>query len=350
MNRVHSNEIYRHSTHCILLHFWLISDVHLQIEFCHILSVNSKGNGFFGAEPQFASNVIIKDGTLGLTSHHCIHGNFNREILIEHIVCRDFETHGIQLNGFEHVTIRNVEIGPSSRKQYFRGEYGQIRALLPRLEKVADENPDASITFANREGGAVTMSDLVEDLIRGTNQIFEYVMTGNEPDISNIKDQKDWFAVRNQFYNPSGLPDGASLYGIYLNMAGENTMTFHMNMNKNAFSDSVMLENVKIHDLRHKMNEYVRVQSRNVENPFGSIYKTAIGSPFEATQMLESVAEDDLLFNPVYKGSMVTDAMFALSEFTENWDYLGKQLIFEEDTLPWLKGINSIHFREFNGF
>merc|ERR1719295_2239510 len=54
--------------------------------------------------------------------------------------------------------------------------------------------------------------------------------------------------------------------------------------------------------------------------------------------MLESVAEDDLLFNPVYKGSMVTDAMFALSEFTENWDYLGKQLIFEEDTLPWLKG------------
>ena len=282
--------------------------------------------------------MIIKDGTLGLTSHHCIHGHFNREVLIEHIVCRDFETHGIQLNGFEHVTIRNVEIGPSSTKQFFRGEYGQIRALLPRLERVADEQPDASITFADREGEAVTMRDLLEDLIRGTNQMFEFVMTGNEPDISTLKEQKDWFAVRNQFYNPSGLPDGASLYGIYLNMAGENTMTFHMNMAADSFSDSVMLENVKIHDLRHRMNEYVRVQSRTVDNAAGSIYQTPIGAPYEATQMLESVEEEDLLFAPRYKGGMVTDAMFALSEFTDNWDYLQNQLIFEEDTLPWLKG------------
>ena len=30
------------------------------------------------------------------------HGNLNSNILIEHIVCRDFETHDIQLNGFDN--------------------------------------------------------------------------------------------------------------------------------------------------------------------------------------------------------------------------------------------------------
>ena len=76
---------------------------------------------------------------------------FNKNILIEHIVCRDFATHGIQLNGFDQVTIRNVEIGSSSTKSCFRGEYGFARALLQRLMRVADENPDKKIHFDQPE-------------------------------------------------------------------------------------------------------------------------------------------------------------------------------------------------------
>ena len=300
--------------------------------FCH--STHFQGIGNFGATPSFASNVIIKDGTLGLTSHHCIHGNFNKNILIEHIACKDFETHGIQLNGFDHLTIRNVEIGPSSTKSYFRGEYGFARALLPRLMKVADENPDRKIRFDQRED-EVTMSEMTEELIRKTNLLFDYVYNGNEPIITSMSEEKDWMNIKEVFYNPSGLPNGASMYGIFLNTMGESVMSY--NLNTNTFSNQAILENIQIHDLRHKMTEYIRVSTKTM-NPYGSVYLNPLAAPYDATQMLYSLKEEDLLSRPRYKGTIITDIMFALSEFTDNWDYLQSQLIFKDQTLPWAKG------------
>ena len=296
-----------------------------------------QGNGFLGANPQFASNVVIKDGILGLTSHHCIHGNFNKNVLIEHIVCRDFDTHGIQLNGFDHVTIRNVEIGPSSTKQFFRGEYGFARALLPRLQKVSDENPDQKIRFDQREN-EVTMNDLINELQRQMNLIFDFVVNGNEPIFSphSLKEQKDWDDIKALFYNPSGLPNGAALYGIYLNTNNENSMGY--DLNTDTFSQNARLQNARIHDLRHRMVEYIRVSTKSNNNPFGSVYVNPLSAPYDAKQMFFSLDRKDLLYRPRYKGTIMTDILFALSEFTENWDILQSQLIFKDQTLPWAKG------------
>ena len=38
----------------------------------------AQGFGNFGGDPKMASNVEIKNGVLGLTSHHRIHGNCTR--------------------------------------------------------------------------------------------------------------------------------------------------------------------------------------------------------------------------------------------------------------------------------
>eukprot|EP01084_Bolivina_argentea_P090521 163099_1 len=293
-----------------------------------------QGIGFFGSDPRFASNVIIKDGTLGLTSHHCIHGNFNKHVLIEHIVCRDFETHAIQLNGFDHVTIRNVEIGSSSSIAFLRGEYGHARALLPRLQKVADENPERKIHFDGRED-AVTMNELIESLIGKMNLIFDFVYNKNEPVITTTEEQKEWDDTLQLFYNPSGLPNGASLYGIYLNTKGENAMSYHLNTH--SFSSHAVLDHVTIHDMRHKMIEYIRVSTTTM-NPFGSTYLNPLQAPYDATQMFDSLDPQDLASTPRYKGSIMTDILFALSDMTDNWDYLQSQLIFKEQTLPWAKG------------
>ena len=53
----------------------------------------AQGPGMFGADPKIASNVEIKNGYLGLTSHHGIHGNQNTNIHVhdidisEYVVC-----------------------------------------------------------------------------------------------------------------------------------------------------------------------------------------------------------------------------------------------------------------------
>jgi len=320
---------------------------YLQQRWFTLISLNSQyflpgqGNGFFGAEPAMASNVIIKDGTLGLTSHHCIHGNLNRNILIEHIVCRDFETHGIQLNGFENVKIRNVEIGPSSQRAFLRAEYGLVRALLPRLEQVADENPDTLISFDGRDDDdGVTMSFLFEELLRRSNMIFDYVANGEEPEISTLKERKDWLLTRSLFYNPSGLPDGASLYGVFANTAGASTMGFNLNVREELFSSALELENLEIHDLRHRMNEYLRVAVRTSggDDAFGSVLTNPLGAPLEAQQMLASLDESDLIAATRYKGSALTDALFAMSALSDDFGVLGQQRVFAADTVPWATG------------
>merc|ERR1719242_2037733 len=87
----------------------------------------NQGPGFFGMEPVFANNVVIKDGTIGLSSHHGIHGHYNKDVVIENVHIRDFETHGVQMSYFENLKMIDVDIGPSSSVAYLKGEYAYAR-------------------------------------------------------------------------------------------------------------------------------------------------------------------------------------------------------------------------------
>ena len=85
--------------------------------------------------------MIIKNGNLGRTSHHCLHGNYNKNLLVEDVKCYDFSTHGFQLNGADGAVLRNVEIGPSNTEQFLFAEYTHYRFILPRLRRISESNP-----------------------------------------------------------------------------------------------------------------------------------------------------------------------------------------------------------------
>lgn len=61
-----------------------------------------------------ASFVTIKNGIMGLSSHHGIHGNGCSDILVENLTIRDFEVAGISINEGKFFEVRNVVVGPSS--------------------------------------------------------------------------------------------------------------------------------------------------------------------------------------------------------------------------------------------
>ena len=81
----------------------------------------NQGPGNFGMTPKYANNVHIKNGDIGLSSHHGIHGHFNHNVTITDVHVYGFETHGIQMSYFKDLTIENVEIGPSSTVAYLKG-------------------------------------------------------------------------------------------------------------------------------------------------------------------------------------------------------------------------------------
>ena len=80
-----------------------------------------QGPGFFGFEAVFPSRVTIKDGTIGLSSHFGIHGHNNDDVTIENVHVHSFETHGIEMSYFNGLTMKNVEIGPSSKVAKLKG-------------------------------------------------------------------------------------------------------------------------------------------------------------------------------------------------------------------------------------
>ena len=170
-----------------------------------------QGPGFFGSDPIFANNVVIKNGVLGLSSHHAIHGNWNNEVIIEDIHVRDFQTHGIQLNGFDGLTVRNVEVGPTTDIAYLNGNYGHMRLIIPTLKKVAQDSDTQwpnTIHF-NGRAEAVTMWDLLDKLVEEMDMAYNFAMYG-----TTYEDNENWEEAVEMFINPSGLPYGAVLYGM----------------------------------------------------------------------------------------------------------------------------------------
>ena len=173
-----------------------------------------QGPGFFGADPTFASNVVIKNGILGPSSHHGIHGNRNNNILIENVQIKGFFSHGIQLNGFDKVTVRDVEIGPNSRQATLNGNYGQMRLLMPILVDIAKQSDMSddkkTIQFTNRDT-AVTMYDLLDILVAQMDMALDFALNGN-----THEGEEYWDEAVKVFINPSGLSFGAVTYGMCL--------------------------------------------------------------------------------------------------------------------------------------
>ncbi len=107
--------------------------------------ISGQGPGNFGAFLTNAYNVVIKNGELGLSSHHGIHGNSATNVQITNLRVKDFEVAGIAMNGFDTLLIENVEVGPCAKDVPFLGLYTQARVMLPRLRYVMDDKP---VSFA----------------------------------------------------------------------------------------------------------------------------------------------------------------------------------------------------------
>merc|ERR1719361_200852 len=138
-----------------------------------------QGPGFFGMEPVFANNVVIKNGVIGLSSHFGIHGHNNKDVVIENVHVRDFETHGVQMSYFENLKMSNVEIGPSSSVAYLKGEYGYARWTVAALERILESGDyhedQVPVTFSGRDE-ALWIEDVIDELRAEMDLAFKYVL------------------------------------------------------------------------------------------------------------------------------------------------------------------------------
>eukprot|EP00486_Rosalina_sp_Unknown_P000394 CAMPEP_0201564468 /NCGR_PEP_ID=MMETSP0190_2-20130828/2768_1 /ASSEMBLY_ACC=CAM_ASM_000263 /TAXON_ID=37353 /ORGANISM="Rosalina sp." /LENGTH=454 /DNA_ID=CAMNT_0047980673 /DNA_START=491 /DNA_END=1851 /DNA_ORIENTATION=- len=189
--------------------------------------VSGQGPVDFGPYLNSASNVIIKNGALSRASHHCIHGNGATSITIDNIHAYNFDVAGIQLNGFDDITITNSEIGPSALPP-LNGRYLHARTLLRRYKHLVDNYGDNELAFFERD--TLTVRDYVDELIEQMDMVYNYLTSDDDDYLDNIDedDMERWLKAKELFLNPSEYQhgDGGVVYGILLNSRGGAVMGF----------------------------------------------------------------------------------------------------------------------------
>jgi len=188
------------------------------------------------------------------------------------------KTHGIQFNGFDGITIRNVDVGPNRKVDELTPYYAHMKALLPVYRMMLEKEEVVQETCIHFEGalhlndklsdddGCVFMKELIDDVQTSLDMAFEYVMFDtdwDEVDVGEYENNEEmqrklrlWKENRHILINDHHSAQTATLYGIFLNYIGSNVIGWYAG-SETTKSHNVHMDNVKIHDLHHDTFENI---------------------------------------------------------------------------------------------
>lgn len=275
---------------------------------CNVPFESGTGPANFGSVKPIKDIVIMGPGKLGKSSHHGIHLNSVKNVVIKNLQIADFEVCGIQLNNFENAVIDNVEIGPSVTSLHNNVFYSNARFLLPKLKKLATRNGTSIVKFADR-ASTLTVINIYNNLIKAMNLFFKHVFVDGNVNIDTLTPSRQNVEVRkayNLFANKDKFPDGASLYGIVLNSFGPSVFGFGDSPNN---SSNITINNVYIHDLKNSIKEIIGYYTTNNN-------RTPVRGPFSDVVDMGTICFNQTENNVStcsYKGNVLSDAQIALA-------------------------------------
>lgn len=299
-------KIQQHPEHALQQRFFSI------IELADQPFVPKQGPADFGKNLRSASNVLIKNGKMGLSSHHGIHGNNNNGVLIKNIDFTDNEVCSIALNGCTNVNLVNLTIVRNRHDIPVLGTYSAGRFLKLFINNLSD-----SISTSN---------DIFEESIIKLNQdldkTFNSVIFNNEkvPDI---------------YINKSGLIDG-NYYGMIIHPIGVavNAPLKNRNTPKANESAEVYVKSVSINNIKTQVNEILALRNTNnniLTAPSGGIF-----------QFMKSHKLIDNKY--YYQGNSLSNLQIELVQLLKDNTHIKKFLgnfNIDEGILAWKRNKNS---------
>lgn len=199
-----------------------------------------QGPGNFSTALTSAHDTVVANGTLGLSSHHGVHGNMVTNVLLEDLQIRDFEFVGIAINGGHSIAVNSVQIGPNRQDIPVLATYSGARFNRLFAKRLL-ERPEISQEMRRQLSSAL---NLLEEDMRIT---FNEVMSGQKVSSS-------------LFENPSGLADG-NVYGIVIKDPGVAINDFVVkSANK---TKNVLLRKIRMCDLKCRVDEIIALTQKN---------------------------------------------------------------------------------------
>ena len=265
------------------------------IELASTPFVPPQGPANFGDTITSADTCLVANGTLGLSSHHGIHGNSMTKVIIQNLNIVEFEVAGIALNGGIHCLTRNVNICNMSRTVPVLSTYSAGRFIQPFLKQIIAAQPTAALEFAS---GTKTGEEILNSLVAEMNTVLDAVKA-NQPVPDGI------------FKNSSGLYDGGG-YGIVINSRGVVVNGFKTSRVGAVGNEDIIIHNVQIENMETGQGEIIGISNANDPNHEPSAYggKVQVGPVGSVFQVLVASTAG------AYVGNVVSDAKLFVAKFS----------------------------------
>lgn len=248
--------------------------------------VVGQGPAAFGPALGAAHNCLITNGTLGLSSHHGIHGNGNTNIVLTNLNIEHFEIAGIALNGAVDVVIQNVNVHDNTRQVPVKATYSAARFLLPFFNLV---DLSTSIVLS---GVTTSGTTLKTTLLAEMQTVFDEFTTG-------LPISSDLFAN-----TTGGVADGA-VYGIVFNQLGVVVNDFLAARVPGKGNENLQLHNVGVYNIMSEPVEVVALSSPITSTAYKKVQTGPVGDVFRVKDVVDG--------SDLYTGTSLSNAQLFLS-------------------------------------
>ena len=241
-----------------------------------------QGPGDFGSGIRSGRNVIIRNGTLGRSAHHGVHGNLAKWVLFEDLNITDFEVAGIALNGSDSVVSNYVKIHDSRTTVPVLATYSASRfarffakEVLTRYEKDLTEDQKTKL------------QQKLTALESNLNIAYTEIMATGQTTIP-------------LFRNDGQIPDG-NIYGFLIHPPGvavnDLVTEQEIDWSRNVYLNRTRLENIKC-----DVHEIIALSGKDG--------KGAQNDVAGAVLQIDKITDEE----GKYKGTVLSDLQIALAE------------------------------------
>jgi hypothetical protein len=267
------------------------------IELANSPFIPKQGPGCFTKSNTYksANNVLIHNGIIGRSSHHGIHGNNMKNIILNNIDIRHFEVAGIALNGSVNSIISNINIHDSWKKVPVKATYSAAKFVTIFLNKLKKNNPSKDL-FLIVKNKKITYENIVTNL----NQLLK---TTKRNFINNNK-------FNNIFTNISQLSDG-NIYGLLLHTNGVAINGFVKNRNsKSVGNENIYLYNININNISSHPQEVIGINPLK-NDVIGAYGKGMMVGPVGEVLRILDILNDD----KTYKEDPLSNAHMIIAKY-----------------------------------
>ena len=306
------------------------------IELANQPFIPEQGPHDFGSEFDPANNVTILNGTLGLSSHHGIHGNSNENVTIKGVNFKDFEVAAIALNGANGAVIEDVNA--TNRKDVpVLGTFSNALFIMPYINYLAAwEVQDGDIDLALKlPTGSLSIFDIRSDLVDAINNVYEDVIGTESHHRRRHKHSKRGFINPakhedefNLFHNPVGVVDG-NAYGILTGAEGVQVLGYPYADVENPSTD-ITIKNAKIRNLHSFVSEVPTLansEGKAVIDPIGAVFMLRN----DPNGVSNTLSENSL--NGHYVGNVLSNAQLIVARGIEEGAFDDSHLDFSRNSI-----------------